>query len=47
MTDQAQVPIKENWFQVLTKSLFYRYDNTNAKRPKVVFFRRPGAKSKR
>tara|TARA_S200000501_G_scaffold378898_1_gene444732 strand:- start:286 stop:1962 length:1677 start_codon:yes stop_codon:yes gene_type:complete len=31
----------------LTKSLFYRYDNTNAKRPKVVFFRRPGAKSKR
>ena len=23
MTDQAQVPIKENWFQVLTKSLFY------------------------
>tara|TARA_Y100001973_G_scaffold104342_1_gene174030 strand:- start:3302 stop:5212 length:1911 start_codon:yes stop_codon:yes gene_type:complete len=31
----------------LTKSLFYRYDNTDAKRPKVVFFRRPGAKSKR
>ena len=31
----------------LTKNLFYRYDNTDAKRPKVVFFRRPGAKSKR
>ena len=31
----------------LTKTLFYRYDNTDAKRPKVVFFRRPGAKSKR
>ena len=31
----------------LTKTLFYRYDNTDTKRPKVVFFRRPGTKSKR
>ena len=23
MTDQAQVPLKNNWFQVLTKSMFY------------------------
>ena len=31
----------------LTSKLYYRYDNSNSQRPKVVFFRRPGAKSKR